>query len=215
MQHSKRLFTFCPSFNGYNIEELTDCCEYCRRFFAKCCRHSDCHSRSFVFVDGACAGNGKPGARAGIACVIGNDPDDQCFMAVTDAIDPAALRTSQRAELLAALHGLHLLVGAEQKVHDSDLQSGEEEDGRRYIVVADSEYVVKGMTEWMPQWKKNHWKNKQGRVPANLDLFQRLEAAVADYEGMGLTIQFLHIRREFNGIADALAKKAAGLSIAL
>ncbi|KAJ7740217.1 ribonuclease H-like domain-containing protein, partial [Mycena maculata] len=154
-----------------------------------------------VFVDGACPNNGQPGARGGIGCAIGNSSKDQISVPVTEAMDPGARRTSQRAELLAALHGLHFIVGTSSAEHDA--REGE------YIIVADSEYVLKGMTEWMPRWKSNNWKTPQGRVPANLDLFRRLDFAVAEYESRGLKIQFFHVLRQFNMIADGLAKRAA------
>jgi ribonuclease HI len=56
--------------------------------------------------------------------------------------------------------------------------------------------------------QKNNWKTKQGRPPANADLFSRLDNAVTEYENNGLKIQFLHVERELNSIADNLAKRA-------
>ncbi|KAJ7105083.1 hypothetical protein C8R43DRAFT_906819, partial [Mycena crocata] len=77
-----------------------------------------------------------------------------------------------------------------------------------YIIVADSEYVVKGITEWVSDWRANDWRNKQRRRPATLSLLRRLEDAVASYENQGLIIRFLHVSREYNKIADSLAKGA-------
>ncbi|KAJ7696697.1 ribonuclease H-like domain-containing protein [Mycena rosella] len=209
---SERLFRFCPRFDDLTTTERIDCCDTCDRFFARCCHHEEivCHFHAFVFVDGACPGNRRPGARAGIGCALGTRAEDQLAITVTEAMDPGAPRTSQRAELLAALEGLHFLVGAERKYHvgsRAHLKSKDPE--REFIVVTDSEYVVKGMTEWMPY---NNWRTQQGRVPANLDLFQRLDAAVAQYESQGIKIQFFHVRRELNSIADGLAKRAAAES---
>ncbi|KAJ7863867.1 ribonuclease H-like domain-containing protein [Mycena leptocephala] len=208
---SKRLFRFCPIFNKYNTAGHIDCCDFCSRFFARCCHHPDivCHYHCFVFVDGACARNGQPDARAGIGCALGTREEDQVSLTVTDAMDRGGRRTSQRAELLAALHSLDLVVGAKLQYHvgsRAHLKSADTE--REYVIVSDSEYVVKGMTEWVPEWKKNNWKTKQGRPPANADLFSRLDNAVTEYENNGLKIQFLHVERELNSIADNLAKRA-------
>ncbi|KAJ7105053.1 ribonuclease H-like domain-containing protein, partial [Mycena crocata] len=187
-------------------------CEQCNRFFARCCHHPDtiCLYCCFVFVDGACSRNGQRAvAQAGIGCAMGVDPKDQISLRVTDAMDPGAPRTNQRAELLAALAGLRLLVDADREYHvgsRAHLKSRETE--RDYIIVGDSEYVVKAITEWIPVWKNNNWLTKEGRRPVNLDLFQRLEAAVVEQENRGLKVQFFHIDREFNSIADGLAKQA-------
>ncbi|KAJ7490593.1 ribonuclease H-like domain-containing protein [Mycena latifolia] len=209
---SPRLFRFCPTFDELSITERIDRCDSCDRFFARCCHHQEiiCHYENMVFVDGACTRNGMPGARGGIGCAMGTRAEDQLCISVTDEIDYGAPRTNQRAELLAALHGLDFLVNADRKYHvgsRAHLRSAETK--RDYIVVADSEYVVKGMTEWMPQWERNNWRAQDGHIPTNLDLFRRLDAAVAEYESRGLTIQFLHVRRELNSIADELAKRAA------
>ncbi|KAJ7160190.1 ribonuclease H-like domain-containing protein [Mycena filopes] len=222
MQHDQdpntpeRLFAFCPTIcNEYDLASRIASCDYCSRFFAQCCEHPPglgpgsapvCHHRAVVYVDGACARNGQPGARSGIGC----------------AMDPGAVRTSQRAELLAALQGLEFVLGLKPKYHVGSRAHLSSSDTRReYVIVADSEYVVKGITEWVPQWKacapstklsENHWRTRQGRVPGNGDLFLRLDGAVLSisgtYERQGVKIQFLHVPRDLNSLADALAKEA-------
>lgn len=73
--------------------------------------------------------------------------------------------TNNRMELTAAIQALETL--------------------RRPCVVelhTDSEYVKRGITEWLPKWKANGWKRgKRGEVK-NLDLWQRLEEAAARHE---------------------------------
>ena len=64
-------------------------------------------------------------------------------------MDPGQKRTPQRAELLAALMGV-------RRAMDGDLHDYEGYDVaavKERIIATDSEYVVKGMTEWMGQWK--------------------------------------------------------------
>ena len=60
---------------------------------------------------------------------------------MTDAVDPDAVRTNQRAELLAAIEGL------------KKLEENRFEPVHTCIVITDSAYVVKGITEWFPTWR--------------------------------------------------------------
>jgi len=66
------------------------------------------------------------------------------------------------------------------------------------------------MTEWLPAWKERGWQKTDGNQPANLDLFQKLQAEVEARERqLGCKIKFWHVKREYNQIADGLAKDAA------
>ena len=58
-------------------------------------------------------------------------------------VDNFPLRSNQRAELCAAKLGVELLAEA----------YAEESKAKAWIIATDSEYVVKGMTEWLPTWK--------------------------------------------------------------
>ncbi|KAL9028154.1 MAG: hypothetical protein Q9196_003436 [Gyalolechia fulgens] len=74
----------------------------------------------------------------------------------------------------------------------------------QWIIATDSEYVVKGMTEWLPRWKSNNFRTSQNTKPANLDLFLQLDAALtAEEVAQDVNIGFWHVAR------DALAKMAA------
>ncbi|KAF7298613.1 Ribonuclease H-like protein [Mycena indigotica] len=213
-----RAFVFCPSNSHRPLSELLVSCPHssgCGAFLAKCCNcfvyDKLCHTFELVFVDGACPGNGSPHARAGIGCAIGTRLDQQLSLPVTDEMDPGQRRTSQRAELLAALIGLEFLLESrkDSRGRRGDDDSSPDARNHRYIVVADSEYVVKGMTEWVPQWKANNWKNKHGRTPANVDLFQQIEAILLNHKNRSYAIQFYHVPRQFNALADRLAKEGA------
>ncbi|KAJ7069289.1 ribonuclease H-like domain-containing protein [Mycena amicta] len=136
-------------------------------------------------------------------------------------MDPGYRRTSQRAELLAAIKGLELLIandsghghnsGERNHLTGHHLRGANEESAPEgvYIVVTDSEYVVQGITDWVPQWKANNWKNKQNARPANLDLFQRLDALVATPLANDFIVQFFHVPLELNALADRLAREGA------
>ncbi|KAJ7274082.1 ribonuclease H-like domain-containing protein [Mycena rebaudengoi] len=206
-----RRFKFCRSFEGWKFSELVSCCIFCSAFSAKCCQHpsDECHHFRLVFIDGACSDNGKIGARAGIGLATGSIPAQQLSIAITDEVDAGGRRTSQRAELLAACLGLDFAVSQMASNHaGSNTHLDSSQEPQCCVLVSDSEYVVKGMTEWLPTWKKNNWRKPDKKYPGNLDLFQRLDAAVTEQERRGRKIGFLHVLREHNNIADKLAKKA-------
>lgn len=71
---------------------------------------------------------------------------------VDDTVDPGP-RTNQRAELLAAIEGLKKLHECNERHKKSAMRHKDKDDDRLYIVVTDSEYVVKGITEWFPTWR--------------------------------------------------------------
>ena len=172
----QRKFTFCPTLAGYDLEYLITQCPACTRFFAACCHHNTfggdrvvpnkkpCHHFQLVFIDGACSNNGQDDAKAGLGMTIGDDEEYRWSIAVEDAVDPDGPRTNQRAELLAAIEGLKRLeiVNRIQAIDEAmgkrdshhKLARRHTDDPRSpYIVVADSEYVVKGITEWFPTWR--------------------------------------------------------------
>lgn len=84
-----------------------------------------------------------------------------------DAVDPVGPRTSQRAELLAAIEGLKQLETSNRLRKGDSLHKPPRRDtdtlGPTYIVVADSEYVVKGITEWFPTWRVKNWRTAAGK----------------------------------------------------
>ena len=170
-----RKLTFCPKLNSFATEELIRTCESCDRFYVYCCHCNNiygndghwgdsgkiCHHFCLVFTDGACRMNGQADATAGIGIACGRKEAWQLSLAVTDELDPGQRRTSQRAELLAALAGLGYMV----EIHDSNHEKEKKKAGNKkkhrdsqeetstWVIATDSEYVVKGMTEWLPTWK--------------------------------------------------------------
>ena len=151
-----RRMVFCPNLRSRDVSELILSCPCCEDFFLFCCGCSQrkrsskrpCHHYRVVFTDGACLHNGKVGATAGIAAAYGTNERAQWSYHITEEIDPNQKRTSQRAELLAAILGLDLMAAA----HDAN-SAGEsskrapDKDQCSWIVTTDSEYVTKGMTE--------------------------------------------------------------------
>jgi ribonuclease HI len=158
INHDRKLI-FCPATIGWSVPELLRVCPECKDFLLHGCacnnEHLDlprsyglanpCHHFHIVFTDGACTNNGKRTAKAGIGIAFGDDVGSQLSIPITDAEDNFPLRSNQRAELCAAQVGLDLLAQA----HTNQLKS----EVNAWIIATDSEYVVKGITEWLPTWK--------------------------------------------------------------
>ncbi|HWR95130.1 MAG TPA: ribonuclease HI [Arenimonas sp.] len=108
-----------------------------------------------IHTDGACSGNPGPGGW-GALLRYGNTEKELS--------GGEALTTNNRMELLAAICALESL----SKPCKVDLYT-------------DSQYVQKGITEWMSSWLKRGWKNAKGEAVKNQDLWQRLNAAVAPH----------------------------------
>lgn len=73
--------------------------------------------------------------------------------------------------------------------------------------VSDSQYLVRGASEWMPAWKKRGWKRKGGPIE-NLDLWRRLDALIAGHDVRWEWVRG-HAGDPRNEYVDDLARRAA------
>jgi ribonuclease HI len=154
-----RKFILCPTIIDWPVPKLLQVCPECKDFLLYCCACNNelldhprdcrlakpCHHSYVVFTDGACTNNGRPEAKAGVGIAYGHDVDSQLSRPITDTEDNFPLRSNQRAELCAAKFGVELLARTYTKEPKSEAEV--------WIIATDSEYVVKGMTEWLPKWK--------------------------------------------------------------
>lgn len=161
-----RKLTLCPSTADLTVDELTEECPECHQFVLFCCSCNrnypsgsserqppiPCHHFRIVFTDGACLDNGGPNARAGVGMAVGSIEALQLSAPITDAMDPFPVRSNQRAELLAAKEGLRFLAVLAEMIENKSHQRPKGEH-RTWIIATDSDYVVRGMTEWLPAWK--------------------------------------------------------------
>ena len=201
-------------------------------------KHLTANNYRVCFTDGACLDNGQSDSRAGIGGTLGSEAH-QWAIPIDHSIDPGGKRSSQRAELLAAIEGLRRLSieglrrlsehGVTPRPHPG--QGGNPDSC--WIIATDSEYVCNGITEWVYTWKvrepsslvnndfkyapyliqENNWLTRSGTKPSNLDLFLRLHDDILSYErDQNIRIGFLKVDRTDNQIADGLAKKAANLA---
>ena len=109
-----------------------------------------------IFTDGACSGNPGPGGWGTILRAKGTEKE--LSGAEKD-------RTNNRMEMMAVIVGLEALQRACQ-----------------VKITTDSQYVMKGMMEWLPGWKKRNWVTAGKKAVKNVDLWQRLEKAAQGHE---------------------------------
>jgi ribonuclease HI len=137
-----------------------------------------------IYADGASKGNGKAGARGGwgFSAEFSNGQVQENFGGETPA-------TNNQMELTAVIQALNCL---DQK--------------HSVTMVTDSQYVVKGMSEWMSGWKRRGWKSSTGEVVKNIDLWKELDKASAQH---AVTWQWVrgHCGHPGNERADELANR--------
>ena len=76
----------------------------------------------------------------------------------------------------------------------------------RIVLHTDSQYVQKGITEWLPGWKARGWKTAAKAPVKNVDLWKRLEEATLGHEIQWVWVKG-HAGHEGNERADQLANK--------
>jgi len=102
-----------------------------------------------IYTDGACRGNPGPGGWGVILRYQGKEKEISGAEAFT---------TNNRMELMAAIKGLQAL---KRKC--------------RVDLYTDSQYVRRGITEWIKGWKQKQWRNSQNKPVKNADLWQQLD----------------------------------------
>ncbi|CEG79722.1 hypothetical protein RMATCC62417_14153 [Rhizopus microsporus] len=147
------------------------------------------HSRkTVVYTDGASAGNGQVGARAGYGVYWGdNDPRN-----LSRPLE-GSKQTNQRAEATAVLRAL------EQSAANEPLE-----------IRTDSQYVIKAVNQWSKTWKKNDWKSSKGTPVENRDLLEKI-VDIIDHRKAPVDVVYVpgHSGEEGNEKADRLAVAGA------
>ena len=132
-----------------------------------------------IFTDGACSGNPGPGGWGAI--LLFGDVEKE----LKGGENPT---TNNRMELMAAISALEAL----KKPTAVDLTT-------------DSQYVRQGITSWIHNWKKNGWRTASKEPVKNVDLWQRLDAALKQHEVRWHWIKG-HAGHAENERADQLAR---------
>lgn len=109
-----------------------------------------------IHTDGACLGNPGPGGWAALLIHEGRE---------RELAGGEALTTNNRMEMLAAIMALEALKSPCQ-----------------VVLSTDSQYVQKGIGEWLPNWVRRGWKTAGGEPVKNKDLWERLQLAAAPHK---------------------------------
>ncbi|WP_233874243.1 ribonuclease H family protein [Paraburkholderia adhaesiva] len=88
-------------------------------------------------------------------------------------------------------------------------------DVARVIVRVDSEYVRRGMEEWIAAWKKNGWVKRGGEPLPNAELWKELEVAKTRLIERGVEVKFTWVKSHSHHLGNVLADKLATIGIAL
>lgn len=133
-----------------------------------------------AFTDGACRGNPGPGGWG--VLLRFNDHEKRLCGGELET-------TNNRMELMAVIQALESLK------RDCKVK-----------VTSDSQYVLKGINEWMDNWKKRGWKTAAKKPVKNVDLWQRLDQAQQSHDVEWLWVKG-HSGHIENEIADELANQ--------
>ncbi len=133
-----------------------------------------------IYTDGACRGNPGPG---GWGAVLEYGKETKMLHGAE------MMTTNNRMELTAVIQAL-LALKRPCKI----------------ALTSDSKYVLKGITEWLPNWKQKGWRTAAKKPVMNSDLWQQLDQLVVTHE---ITWHWVkgHSGHVQNELADQLANK--------
>ena len=109
-----------------------------------------------IYTDGACKGNPGPGGWGALLHYKGHEKELSGGERET---------TNNRMELMAVIRALESLKRPSE-----------------VLITTDSQYVMKGMTEWIKNWKRNGWRTAAKKQVKNADLWQELDSFVKQHQ---------------------------------
>ncbi|MFW6282331.1 MAG: ribonuclease HI [bacterium] len=133
-----------------------------------------------LYTDGACSGNPGPG---GYAAIIIRENSEEKICGFRENT------TNNRMELKAVIEGIKYI-----------------NNSKKIIIYSDSGYVIKGITNWINNWKKNGWKTAGNKIVKNQKLWRELDYLNKIYN---LTFKKVkgHSGNTYNEKVDKLAKQ--------
>ena len=135
-----------------------------------------------IYSDGACSGNPGPGGYGTILRCPGKGVEKILSGGESKT-------TNNRMELMGAIAGLESLKRP-----------------LTVTVISDSQYLVKGITEWIGGWQSNGWRTSGKKNVLNRDLWQRLLAAVEPHKVNWKWVRG-HVGHEYNERCDEIARR--------
>ncbi len=113
------------------------------------------NEKIIIYTDGACSGN--PGAGGWGALIIQNAADR------VELFGGDKMTTNNQMEMMAVIKALEYVGSTSSSIE----------------LWSDSQYVIKGITEWLKGWKKNGWRNSKRESVKNRELWEMLDALVS------------------------------------
>lgn len=133
-----------------------------------------------IYTDGACKGNPGPGGWGALLRFRGQEKE---------LCGGEVLTTNNRMELLAVIKALEALSRpCQARVH------------------TDSQYVQKGISEWIHNWKRRGWRTADKKPVKNVDLWQQLDTLAGQHQVEWVWVKG-HAGHEENERADQLANR--------
>lgn len=152
-----------------------------------------------IYTDGACSGNPGPGGWGTLICFENGE--------VHELGGGEAQTTNNRMEMKAAIAGLEFLLTSGQSAPVS--------------LHTDSEYVLKGITQWIKGWKQRGWQNSAKKPVLNRDLWEVLDQlTIQANQQLDRPLAWIYVRGHAgdpgNERCDAIARSfAAGRPLKL
>ena len=140
----------------------------------------------FIYADGACKGNPGPGGWGVLLRAGGRE---------SEMFGGEALTTNNRMELTAVIEGLLAL-----------------KKRARARVYTDSQYVQKGISEWIHSWKRRGWLTADRKPVKNVDLWKKLDEVARGHDVQWHWVKG-HAGHPENERADALANKGIEVGV--
>ena len=143
-----------------------------------------------IYTDGGCSGNPGPGGWAYVM-VIKTFSGDKIIAQNKGAQKDT---TNNRMELSAVICALRAL----KTMNDVPRQA---------TIITDSQYVQKGITEWIRKWKSNSWRTADKTPVKNKDLWLELDALALEFPLQWEWVKG-HAGNEYNEMCDAMTQEA-------
>ncbi|MCL2210888.1 MAG: ribonuclease HI [Treponema sp.] len=150
-----------------------------------------------IYTDGGCSGNPGPGGWAYV--MIKQTFQGNEIIAKNKGGEMNT--TNNRMELTAVIMALRAL---------NDMRnSGNADIPRQASVITDSQYVQKGITEWIKTWKRNSWRTSDKSPVKNKDLWAELDSLACLFPLQWEWVKG-HAGNEFNEMCDEMTQSAIG-----
>ena len=157
-----------------------------------------------IYTDGGCSGNPGPGGWAYVIAGDGEQKTGDEGKVLTEKWGADKSTTNNRMELQAVIAALETIPSIDTKPE-------------KLTIYTDSQYVQKGITLWIRDWKSRGWKTADKKPVKNQDLWQRLDtlaselgAANADTGGFSINWVWVkgHAGNKYNERCDELTQTA-------